>query len=429
MQYHNDDEYYPEFEHDDFQEEAQYRSLNFATEAAAQTSFGDHYEEDEEPVYRSVSLAPMPTNSFFEPPSSSWGAFAAPKTMPGLVDIAPPKLSRFNSPTQMTTKAAPAVPEVPIPAVTTEPKELCVLYQLEQTHLVMLKPVDEIVSAVSKALQAMGAIFEFKAPKHKFKCHLHSRSATVPFHVRIFTQNGKYVVECQKRGGCSMQFCKIWRSLRDSLTSTSTPTLDTMTSSPAIQLGPPTSTATTRPAGAIRSALGPLVEMVRSGKVDLQRSALISLDMLSLNTTSAKELLLEDDAMQYLCESVGDLADNECRSRALSAICNLLTVGVNHGLTAKAEEHAVAVIDPITQILRCDTEVACLNLHVQAARALSCISSAAKSSRSILANDDINSLLECKVQQCSSIAFADHSASSLVETQQQVAANIATFAF
>merc|ERR1711966_554866 len=122
----------------------------------------------------------------------------------------------------------------------------------------MSKSVQEIVAVVSRTLQEIGAVFEFKAPKHKFKCHLHSRSATISFHVRIFKQNktGQYIIEVQKRGGCSIQFCKIWRCINNALTSTPTAAatpLDAINApSPVMQLG---STTTTRAAGAIRSSL------------------------------------------------------------------------------------------------------------------------------------------------------------------------------
>jgi len=421
MEYTNDDEYYyPEDQHE---EEAQYRSLSFLGEAAASTSFGEY--DDEEPVYRSVSLAPMPTNSYYETPAANWGTHAA-QSKP----LVQPKLSRFASPSMKATpQAAPqAVSSVSSDIELTEPKELCILYQLEQTHLVMSKSVQEIVAVVSRTLQEIGAVFEFKAPKHKFKCHLHSRSATISFHVRIFKQNktGQYIIEVQKRGGCSIQFCKIWRCINNALTSTSTAAatpLDAINApSPVMQLG---STTTTRAAGAIRSSLSPLLDMVRSGKVDLQQNALLSLDLLCYDANNAKDILVEEDALQYLCEAVAKLTDKECRSRALSAIANLLTAAATHGLSSKSEQHAVEVIEPIMQILKQDTDIAFLNLHLQAVRALSCISASARSSRSILARSSCNALLESKVLQTSALAFTDHSTDSLAQMQAQVAKNIA----
>lgn len=427
MEYTNDDEYYyPEEQDQQEEEEAHYRSLSFVGEAAASTSFGEYHEE-EEPVYRSVSLAaPMPTNSFYEPPAANWGTYdAQSKTAPAL---APPKLSRFASPTMKAVpQAAPNAVSSFANIEVSEPKELCVLYQLEQTHLVMSKPIQEIVEVVSQTLQEIGAVFEFKEKKHKFKCHLHSRSATISFHVRIFKQHatGQYIIEVQKRGGCSIQFCKIWRSVSNALTCSSTSAaapLDAINApSSVMQLG----ITTIRAAGEIRSALSPLLDMVRSGKIDLQRNALLSLDMLCYDANNAKDILAEEDALQYLCEAVADLSDNECRSRALSAIANLLTAAATHGITSKSEKHAVEVITPIMQILKQDTDIAFLNLHLQAVRALSCISAAAKSSRNILAESSCNALLESKVAQCSALAFADRSTGSLAEMQTQVAKNIA----
>jgi len=301
---------------------------------------------------------------------------------------------------------------------------------LEQTHLVLNKPVTELFAELTNILEELGVVFEFKAAKHKFKCHIHSRNASIHFHVRVFKSSaatGQYIVEVQKRGGCSIQFCKIWHSLNNVLNNSATQPrpLDTLNleerAFPSAQFGAP-------PPGAIRSAISPLIAMIQSGKIDLQRNALVSFDILSTNSANAEAILAEEGAgaVRSLCAAV-KLADAESAMRALSTIANLLNAAVHaqNALSADTEEQVVAVIEPIVQILHQDTSIAFLNLHVQAVRTLSCISAAAQSSRNIMAQTEFSALLECKVQQCSGLAYTARPAMCLTQMQQEVAANAA----
>lgn len=421
----HDDEYYGG------DEDVQYKSFSsFADEAMDST-----YYEEEEPVYRSVSLMPA-TNSFYEPPMAADLAmnFAAPKTAASMgltSSLMAPSTSRFTGPTISSVQkaASTAVPVTSPPATSTstaEPKELCLLYQLEQTHLVLNRPVSEILNVISTALVNIGALFEFKASKHKFKCQFHSRSAYIPFHIRVFKQHGTghLIVEVQKRGGCSMQFSKVWRALSDALTKgTEASPLDVAGES---SLVPPLERPT-HCSASIQSCIHPLLSMVRSGLTDMQHQALVSLDMLSHTTSNASEILANNEALDCMRSAVEELTDMESLSRSVSIITNLFSAAAEERmtLTDEVKQLASAAVKSVLQILSKDTDIKCLNLHVQGVRCLACISAAFKhSSLELLNNEHCQVLVERKLSQCGALAFTDRSMDTLTQMQKRLAANL-----
>jgi len=300
---------------------------------------------------------------------------------------------------------------------------LCVLYQLEpHTHLYTAMPVAEVVSCISNTLQKLGAVFQFKAGKHKFKCDLHARSSSVNFRVRIFkARSGECIVEAQKRRSSDsiVLFCDIWRALKGVLTSSKhvddvTP-LDTLEPTtpptPKIESGPPPSPE------AIRCGLSPFVSMMQSGRMEIQRNGLHCLDMTSSNAAHAIAISESTEAVRQLCVAVGS-TDSESRTRALSVISNLLTH--SNQLSLDTEKQIIAVIRPIVASL----EDGNINLNVQAARTLKCISAAVRSSKSELTKyGALSKMRECS-RRCSELQYTARPAHCLTQMHLQVAANM-----
>lgn len=406
---------FDEFAYDDIT--PSYRSLNL--HAMPSTSFGGFEDEwsmnDEEPVYRSMGLVTPMTNTLFESTVQIQSKYADT-----LRDI------KVEPRAHITCEAIPSA--VSNSQIQSEPKELCVLYALEQTHLVIFESLSRIFETITQTLQDMGAIFEFKALKHKFKCHLHSRNATIPFHVRIFKKGQGYIVEVQKRSGCSVQFRKVWHALCAALrfdhTMRVTPALDAMSCALT------TDEVTTATASAVHvhdnHALASLFNMVQSDKLDVQRGALLSLDMLTQDGCAVGAILqddADDGALHHICRCI-TTHDDECRSRALSVIANLVATPCQ--LTLRAEQQLTQAIPAILHILRSmQTSISCLQLHLQCTRALMGMSKVSAMSRALLTREDCNGVLAHKVNQCRGIAFTDRCTSSLTEMAGTVAQNIA----
>jgi hypothetical protein len=402
--------YYPESEYTFEQEDESpnYRSLSMNLSQAAAESTYD-FDAEESPVYRSVQVGTTAMRAHYADPSC-W-------------DLEQP------TPAKTAQKAGLEIETETQTDNVLEPNRKCVLYQLEHTHMRLSSSFHEIMSRVTESLEAVGAVFEFKAQKHKFKCHLHSRIATVSFSVRIFSADPgstfKYIVEVQKRYGCSLVFYELWRILNSALDPCApklavTP-LDTL--SPRTQqgdVGVPVDNST------VKIALRQLIGMVDSGMLDIQRNALVSLDNISFDISKSRAILeeMETEVFERLCACVSEVKDTETLTRSLSAMSNLLLAVADSKLLSATELVVVAAIAPIMQLLRQNTNAASLNLHVQAVRTLSCISTCVQSSCSVLSGYKCGEILECKVRQCNLMVHTQRPATSLAELQKQVAANL-----
>merc|ERR1712006_8293 len=96
---------------------------------------------------------------------------------------------------------------------------------------------------------------------------------------------------------------------------------------------------------------------------------------------------------------MGGSTDSESRTRALSVISNLLTH--SNQLSSDTEKQIIAVIRPIVASL----EDGNINLNVQAARTLKCISAAVRSSKSELTKyGALSKMRECS-RRCSELQY------------------------
>lgn len=99
------------------------------------------------------------------------------------------------------------------------------LFPLEVTHFFTNSKPGEVVSEFAKAFSSNKVITSFNPRKFKFKCEFRifdNKGAivdTIQFRARIFTvnQHKKYVVELQKRQGCSVQWRKLFNDLKDTI--------------------------------------------------------------------------------------------------------------------------------------------------------------------------------------------------------------------
>jgi len=99
------------------------------------------------------------------------------------------------------------------------------LFPLEQTHFYTNTNPGAVVAEISKALSAHKVQSTFNAKKYKFKCEFGvfdqkgNLLDKIEFRARIYTvnQHKKYVVELQKRQGCSLQWRKLFNDLKGTI--------------------------------------------------------------------------------------------------------------------------------------------------------------------------------------------------------------------
>jgi hypothetical protein len=396
-------------------EQPTYRSLSLAQQSSSYDYEAEYDGDDHHATYRSLCVAPA-VNPFA---MASLDSSLAPPQLKRHVKKPPaPTAGQQEDTTQQTASTSTNL---------TEPPKLCVLYQLEpHTHLYTSKPVAEVVSCISDTLEKLGAVFQFKAGKHKFKCDLHARSSTVNFHVRLWkSRSGECIVEAQKRrsGDSVVLFCDIWRAIKGVMTSRKqlddVIPLDTLEpTTPAasnIENGPPPSPE------AIRCGLSPFVDMMMSRKIEIQRNGLHCLDMTSSDAAHASAISESAEAVRQLCVAVGS-TDSETRTRALRVISNLLmhSYQLEKQLSSDVEKQIIAVIQPIVASL----EDSNINLNVQAARTLKCISAAVHSSKSELTKCGALSKMQDCSRRCSELQYTARPMHCLAQMQKQIAANI-----
>lgn len=315
----------------------------------------------------------------------------------------PLKKQRRVTPLQKKTAADIAIQQTTATAnqptaKLTAPPGLCVLYQLEpHTHLYTAMQVDELVSCISKILQKLGIVFQFKAAKHKFKCELHARSSFVKFRVRIFkAHSGECIVEAQKRRSSDsiVLFCDIWKALKGVLTSSKhvddvTP-LDTLEPTtqhtPKIKSGPPPSLEATC------CGLSTFTSMAKERCTEIRHIGVCGLAVASDNATYTIAMSKSTDAVRQLCVAVSS-TNSEIRTHALRAISNILTLTHSNQLSSDTGEQIIAAIKPIVASLEADN----INLNVQAAQTLKCILEAFPASKpELVKHDALTRMQECE---------------------------------
>lgn len=168
--------------------------------------------------------------------------------------------------------------------------------------------------------------------------------------------------------------------------------------------------------------------MVKSGICDIQRQALVSLDMLSYQAQNAKDMLESDEIVDCMCRAVSELTDTESLSRSLSIVVNVFSAASAQHMTSKQEDHAVAIIKPVLEILAQETSIKCLHLHQQAVRVLVSLSWASSKSKAILSAELQFGLLQSKVEQVGCLPHCNRSFDTLSSMQKSVQQNLSVLA-
>lgn len=71
----------------------------------------------------------------------------------------------------------------------------------------------DIVTKLHSALERLVAVIVFKRDQLKFECSIKTPHGAVLVHARVYSDNGEHIIEIQRRSGCSVGFCMIWRRL------------------------------------------------------------------------------------------------------------------------------------------------------------------------------------------------------------------------
>jgi hypothetical protein len=93
------------------------------------------------------------------------------------------------------------------------------LFPLERCHYYTNKPAGDLHTDIEAALQEKGVVFTFEADKFKFTCEYLAGVNLVKFVCRAYfvPEDGRTVVEFQRRAGCCIVCAKVVESIRSTL--------------------------------------------------------------------------------------------------------------------------------------------------------------------------------------------------------------------
>ena len=295
---------------------ANYRSFAIPADAQQSTSFSDEFfDADGPPVYRSLSFmpaAPAPTMD-----AGLIGGGAGAQFYASGMSMAMPKLPskrgddsykpepKTNSTSSST--AFDAKQNFVAPALNG-------LYQLERTNFRSGNSASEIVTSLHSALRNLDAVIIFKQDQLKFKCSVQTPHGAVQVHARVYSDNGEHIIEIQRRSGCSVGFCMIWRRL---LADPDIEGLQTQTRAPAHGLAEPMQVEVDLG----RKNLEPLIQMVKSQYCDVQREGLALLGRISDSNGNAT-LLLRSGAMTEIVRHLQS-ENIDCQIAATQIVANV----------------------------------------------------------------------------------------------------------
>lgn len=203
------------------------------------------------------------------------------------------------------------------------------LYQLERTNFRSSNSASDIVSTLQSALNKLNAVFIFKPEQLKFKCSIQTPHDIVQVHVRVYSDNGEHIIEIQKRSGCSVGFCMIWRQL---LADPNIEGLQTQIRTPVHDLAKPIQVEVDLQE---KKNLDPLIQMVKSQYGDVQREGLSVLGRLSESNGNAT-LLLRSGAMTEIVKFLQS-ENIDCQIFATQIVANVSKVNASAKNAALAQ--------------------------------------------------------------------------------------------
>ena len=189
------------------------------------------------------------------------------------------------------------------------------LYQLERTNFRSGNSASEIVTSLHSALKNLDAVIIFKQDQLKFKCSIQTPHGAVQVHARVYSDNGEHIIEIQRRSGCSVGFCMIWRRL---LADPDIEGLQTQIRAPAHGLAEPMQVEVDLQE---EKNLEPLIQMVKSQYCDVQREGLAVLGRLSESNGNAT-LLLRSGAMTEIVRHLQS-ENIDCQIAATQIVANV----------------------------------------------------------------------------------------------------------
>lgn len=133
-------------------------------------------------------------------------AFAAPAPMPV------PTSSMSSSSSASTTEGSASLAAPNLPFETS-------LFPLERCHYYTNKPAMDLHTDIEAALQEKGVVFTFVPAKFKFACEYRTGVNMVRFVCRAYfvPEDGRTVVEFQRRAGCCIVCAKVVDAVRSTL--------------------------------------------------------------------------------------------------------------------------------------------------------------------------------------------------------------------
>jgi len=294
-----------------------YRSFAIPADAQQSTSFSDEFfDADGPPVYRSLSFmpaAPAPTmdagligggaGAQFDASGLSMAMPKFPSKQGSDSNMSDAKTTSASSSTAFDAKQNFVAPA------------LNGLYQLERTNFRSGNSASEIVTSLHSALKNLDAVIIFKQDQLKFKCSIQTPHGAVQVHARVYSDNGEHIIEIQRRSGCSVGFCMIWRRL---LADPDIEGLQTQIRAPAHGLAEPMQVEVDLQE---EKNLEPLIQMVKSQYCDVQREGLAVLGRLSESNGNAT-LLLRSGAMTEIVRHLQS-ENIDCQIAATQIVANV----------------------------------------------------------------------------------------------------------
>lgn len=269
-----------EYGQDEWEDDSEpvYRSLSLGAASFGGQTYGDNdtfhgdrgissmaesmqtYDADEEaPVYRSLSVAPAPN------PHSSFGGFGDAGHMHhmGAHTMAQQKTSFVTSSTSYPSVTLSAVP------ISTSFLDAC--------HVYAQGDKDQIASKLSDFLREECVDFTFKDTKAKWKCVHYDCGEHVDFRVRLYSANNQIIVEFNRRQGPLLQFNRLYQTVLFKLSQDGL--LRDPVRTPARPLPVPSFPAAAPQV--IDDGVKRLVDMAQDQMQDIKHQALVSLTKLS----------------------------------------------------------------------------------------------------------------------------------------------------
>lgn len=227
-------------DYSDADEEQQYRGgVNGGLPAGAQLATSDFYEDNDEPVYRSVSLAPAMAADpfsfggggflgdslgrgdggcfgqeacFTEPPVCASQTMAMPALRRSSPSASMPPLALFRPSPAASQALKPRTSITEPPAIPAGP------FPIERSHVRSRFSPPTIYNKLVAAFSEEKIDCDFKEHKFKFKCVSYAGTVASEFVVRVFAESpGAYLIEFQRRSGCCFAFQTAYASLCGSL--------------------------------------------------------------------------------------------------------------------------------------------------------------------------------------------------------------------